>query len=80
MRPFWVTFKTKASACIEAKSEDEARTLGAELRGDEVTRAQILPYPALPRLGVQSDCPSFCHSPRQCAGRTSCPQNYACSE
>jgi len=29
---------------------------------------------------VNGKCPPFCHSPKQCQGRTACPQPYACSE
>lgn len=39
-----------------------------------------LPYPANPRLGLASNCPSFCSQPAKCLGRGSCPRSYACSE
>lgn len=44
-----------------------------------------LPYPAAPVIWqfdhpVSGKCPTFCHSPSKCAGRSSCPQSYACSE
>jgi hypothetical protein len=47
----------------------------------QVTSIQPLPYPAMPRIGTwRSGCPSFCMSPKQCAGRSSCPRSYACTE
>jgi hypothetical protein len=50
---------------------------------------RALPYPATPRMephetwewqGRQVTTPAFCYAPEKCAGRTCCPQSYACSE
>jgi hypothetical protein len=47
----------------------------------QVVKIERLPYPGNPRIGdYRSGCPAFCMSPRSCAGRGSCPRNYACSE
>ena len=80
MIPFWLVFVNGKSGCVEAKTLAEAMKLGAELSGQEVITADILPYPAEPRLNKASDCPSFCYQPSRCKGRTACPQSYACSE
>ena len=78
---YWVEFKNRMPACVSAKGESEAKTLAEELGGNPVTQIRRLPYPAEPQLNQDpSGCPPFCHSPRKCAGRTSCPMSYACSE
>lgn len=75
--PYWVTFSDRAAICIETETrkqcEEKAKELGA------VISIHHLPYPASPRLDP-TDCPDFCYSPRECAGRSSCPKSYACSE
>ncbi|WP_417615378.1 hypothetical protein [Parasphingorhabdus sp.] len=57
--------------------------------GRKVVSVDRIPYPASPRLvkvyyeikpGVKEACPSFCYSPEQCKGRSSCPKNYSCCE
>lgn len=80
LKPFWVTFSGSVKAgCVEAYTEKEAQEQAAKLGG--VVTLKELPYPADPRLSeAKSDCPPFCYSPRQCQGRTACPQSYACSE
>lgn len=80
MTPYWVTFKTKAAACVEALDEDAAMEIGSRACGDEAVKAERLPYPASPRLGPTSNCPSFCWRPTECVGRTCCPRNRACDD
>ena len=80
MTPYWVTFKQGPAACVEAKSEEEAMRIGTEASGREAAKAMTLPYPAGPRLGIKSDCPSFCWTPYECVGRTCCPKNRACDD
>ena len=46
---------------------------------------KTLPYPANPVIWqldhpVSGKTPTFCIRPTQCAGHTSCPQNYSCTE
>lgn len=62
---------------------DNALTLASTLKGVQATKAQPLPYPAQPRLNVQQwprygACPSFCYTPTQCAGHSSCPKRISC--
>jgi hypothetical protein len=80
LSPYWVTFSGSVKAgCIEAFSEAAAKEQADKL--GTVATLKRIPYPANPRLSEShSDCPPFCHSPRQCQGRTACPQSYACSE
>lgn len=82
---WWVKFNDGKSACVDAKDEGHAIQLGSELSGKQAVSADRLPYPATPRLNANRHpkfgmCPAFCYRPDQCKGRTSCPQNYACSE
>lgn len=50
----------------------------------EVVSVQSLPYPAEPMKHEKKGTPchdwALCYSPRECAGRTSCPKSRACSE
>ena len=44
-----------------------------------------LPYPASPALWqhdhpVHGKCPTFCYTPAQCAGKTHCHRDPACTE
>ena len=80
--PFWVTFGNGSAACVEVPESEIAqeslrldwinRNYG-ETRGG-VVLALILPYPASPRLNRVTECPSFCRTPYECAGRMACPQ------
>lgn len=63
----------------------EIGVIASEIKGVAVTKVERLPYPASPRLNPQDwpdygRCPSFCFSPRECAGSTSCPKRYSCVE
>ena len=78
MSAYWVNFSDREAGCIEAESPLEAKQAGDKL--GSVTTIERLPYPANPRLGTRTDCPSFCYEPRKCAGSTSCPQWPSCVE
>jgi hypothetical protein len=80
MRAFWVEFEKHHAVCIEAATAEDASRLALAATGEAATKVRDLPYPAIPRVGEQSECPAFCYSPQECAGRTSCPKSYACSE
>jgi hypothetical protein len=90
MGAYWVRFENGQEMCVEGPDEAAVR-VRAETFADPVRVQSVkrLPYPARPRLepfeswewqGRNVVTPEFCHSPRRCAGRTSCPQSYACSE
>ena len=80
MTAFWITFAARVPGCIEAKNPAEADAAAKEF--GEVVKVERLPYPRAPRLGVKSDCPSFCYARRvsECLGKTACPQRYSCTE
>ena len=52
----------------------------AEAKGLSVIGTVRLPYPCDPRLDPDSTFPSFCWKPRECMGRTACPQSRSCTE
>lgn len=86
MQYWWITFVqvegnvNPAATCVAAESEEKAREL-ASTGGCVVDTCKILPYPADPMLNPgDSNCPAFCWTPQECAGRTSCPKRRACSE
>lgn len=88
MSAFWVTFDSGNARCVEAATSELATERAATV--GVVKSVQQLPYPAEPRMephetytwnnGTVAATPSFCYKPRECAGRSSCPQRYACSE
>lgn len=52
---------------------------------DKNPNIQPLPYPASERIWsfdhpVYGKTPSFCFKPDECCGKSSCPQNYSCTE
>lgn len=74
---FWITFKNHLPGTVKADNAEAASEEAAKITGKEVVDAQQLPYPSTPYLHP-IEHPAFCHSPRACAGRSSCPQRYAC--
>lgn len=85
MRAYWLKFEDHPSGCVDAESDCDAKIIGEHVTSKKVTKVEILPYPATPRIHsyihpVHGQTPSFCTSPRECKGRTSCPQRYSCTE
>lgn len=78
MASFWLTFPSSGQACVNAEGVEAAKAKGLELTGEEPTDCKGIPYPATPELNP-GECPPFCYTPRQCAGRSACPKDYACS-
>jgi len=80
---WWVTFENGKAACYEGAHADV--TVRAAKDGT-VRTIKPLPYPAEPRTepkevhGEYGPCPSFCYRPRECQGRTSCPQSHSCCD
>lgn len=87
---WWITFSDRSTGCVEIEHEagrsyeDTIVAVGCkahELKPElHVDRVQQLPYPAYPRLNRVGSTPTFCLHGAKCAGRSSCPRNYACSE
>lgn len=92
MNGYWVTFTDGGQGYCSGSSEYDAKVIAEKMTGKTVAggaykdiAAKIMPYPANPIIWqydhpVHGKCPPFCTTPRQCAGHTSCPKSYACSE
>lgn len=94
MSAFWIKFTDGSEACCEGRSAFDAQSIAEHLTSKTVAdkpnngtvgNVKSLPYPASPIIWqldhpVRGKHPLFCHDPKNCAGRSSCPKNYACSE
>jgi hypothetical protein len=92
VKGFWITFTDGTSGYCEGGNEFDAAQIAEKISGKKIGGGPYknftmkpLPYPAKPVIWqfdhpVNGKCPPFCYKPQQCAGKTSCPQNYACSE
>lgn len=92
MKTYWLTFTDGSHGCCQGDSPFDAKRIAEKLTGKTVAggkyqdiAATPLPYPAKPVIWqldhpVGGKEPDFCYTPEQCAGRTSCPKPYACSE
>lgn len=92
MKTFWLTFTDSTSASCQGLSDYDAKKIAEKLSGKTVAggefkdiAAKPLPYPASGCLWkfdhpLHGKTPDFCYTPKQCAGRTSCPQRHACTE
>jgi len=89
---YWLTFTDGSRGCCDGQNEYDAKRIAEKITGKTVAggqyrdiAAKILPYPANPNIWqfdhpVSGKCPKFCYSPEECAGGSSCPKRYACSE
>lgn len=91
---YWVTFEDGKTGCVEFKFDgseplparlERVKALTEEELGRKVSKVESLPYPADPRLITvewepYGKTPSFCFDPRNCAGSSSCPKRYSCTE
>jgi hypothetical protein len=80
MTPYWLTFTDGTSACCEGKTLVQSIVKAEDITGKVVARGAHIPYPAVPRVGEQSECPSFCYNPQRCLGKSSCPMDHSCTE
>lgn len=92
MKTFWLTFTDGSQGCCQGENEYDAKTIAEKLTSKTVAGgryrdidAKRLPYPAMPVIWTFNHpalgaCPPFCYTPRECAGKTSCPKSHACSE
>lgn len=92
MTAYWITFTDGTQACCEGQSEYDAKKIAEKFTGKTVKGGEFrdidakpLPYPASPLIWqfehpIHGKTPDFCHRPKQCVGRGSCPQSYSCTE
>ena len=81
---YLVDFDNRPRAQISAVNEQAARTTIAALLPEAIIkRIQVNPYrcSGVDLIGGDGvDDWALCYTPGSCAGRTSCPKAYACSE
>lgn len=77
MASYWVTWRGRKAATVNAQTKDDARTLAAE--HGEVTDVRELPYPRGEQINP-SGCPSFCFGGSECLDKTACPRMRSCCD
>lgn len=93
MNGYWITFTDGSQGYCEGQNPYDAVQIAEKISGKTAEvgsnkydpKIPALPYPATPIIWqfdhpAHGKCPPFCSTPKQCAGRTSCPKSYACSE
>jgi hypothetical protein len=81
LTPYWITSDSYPASCVEDASPELAQRQFEKRTRARVKEIKPLPYPAEPRISERKMCcPSFCYTPGKCAGHTSCPKAYACSD
>jgi hypothetical protein len=80
MSAYWLNFTDGTSGSCEGAGLSAAIIKAEDLTGRVVCGGKSLPYFAVPVIWQSGDEPAFCHNPARCAGRSSCPMDYACTE
>ena len=85
MNTYWITFEDNSSGCCQGDSEYDAKKIAKHFKKKEIKDIKPLPYPASPVIWqldhpVFGKTPTFCHDPRGCSGKSSCPKSYSCTE
>ena len=90
MNTYWLTFTDGSNGACSGLNPYDAKIIAEKFTGKTVAggkydniEAKTLPYPTSPMIWqfdhpVHGKCPSFCYTPKECAGRTSCPKRRAC--
>lgn len=94
MNGYWVTFTDGSSGYCQGQNAFDAVNIAEHLTKKTVKlpeggskydpKLPSLPYPAKPIIWqfdhpVHGMTPDFCYTPRECAGRTSCPRGPSCT-
>lgn len=77
---WWVTLDTGAQGCAYGETREHAKENIAFFRDEAITDVKELPYEAAPRIDGGLSVMPLCYSPKECAGRSSCPKRRSCSE
>jgi hypothetical protein len=94
MQGYWLKFNDGTEGYCQGQNAYDAVLIAEKLTGKQVVNKgdnkysptiPTLPYPAIPIIWqfdhpVCGKTPAFCWKPKECAGRTSCPQNRSCTE
>lgn len=80
---WWARYSdgTKARFIYTPRVKGDQKAAAERLAAEQgqVKEVLTLPYPAGNETAPDG-CPPFCYTPEQCAGRSCCPKDYACSE
>lgn len=85
MKSWWIEFEGGSSGCCSGVSAYDAKMIAEHVSGKISPNEPLqLPYPARPTIWayehpIRGVTPPFCHSPEQCKGRSSCPNNPSCT-
>lgn len=89
---YWITFTDGTAGSCEGNTPYDAKRIAEHVTGKKVEggewkdfKAEILPYFAAPVIfqyehPIHGKSPAFCYKPKECKGRTSCPQGRSCTE
>jgi len=82
---FWLKFTDGTFGSCGGNGYEEAKAKAEDVSGKPVESGQQLPYFANPIIWQPTHekygkSPAFCHRPKQCAGRGSCPQSRSCTD
>jgi hypothetical protein len=77
---YWLSFTDGTHGSCEGGSLAAAIKKAEDMTAKTVKAGKCLPYFAVPVIFQSGDEPAFCHNPARCAGRSSCPMDYACTE
>lgn len=92
MQGYWITFTDGSAGYCEGNNEYDAVKIAEHLSKKKVGGGpwenftmKVLPYPAEPVIWqldhpVNGKCPTFCYTPKQCAGNTCCRKQPTCTE
>lgn len=92
MNNYWLTFTDGSEACCQGQNEYDAKKIAEKLSGKKVAggeykdiAAMVLPYPSSPVIWrfehpIHGLTPTFCYTPKKCAGKTACPGRPSCTE
>jgi hypothetical protein len=92
MQGYWIKFTDGTEGYCEGGSEYDAKQIAEKFSGKTVGGGKWdnftmkpLPYPANPVIWqfdhpISGKCPAFCYKPKECQGKSCCPQRHACTE
>ena len=93
MNGYWLKFTDGTKGYCQGQSPYDAVQIAEKLTGKQVEcggnkynpELKTLPYPAEPVIWqldhpVRGKTPTFCYSPENCCGNTSCPGRRSCTE
>lgn len=78
MQSYWLDWKERDSAGVDANDAAHAAALATALTGFAPSQVRPIYYRGLPVLLSPSVWPPYCLQPKECAGHTRCMRSPAC--